>query len=433
MKSKRFFIVSILVLATICYTANAQAANERDDLYKELEIFAEGLAVIENKYVEEKPSHDLIYGAMSGMLMALDSYSQFLTPEDYKNLLVETEGKFGGLGIEITIRDGLLTIVSPIEDTPAWSKGIEAGDIIVKINGDLTKNITLHDAVNSLRGDPGTEVTLTLLRERTKTLEDITLTRDIIKIKDIKHAMILENRIGYIKIAEFREKTADDMSKALKRLSKEGLDGLIIDVRYNPGGLLTSAIDISSQFIEDGKVVVSTKSRSEPERIYTSVPFRTKYLDIPIIVLINKGSASGSEILAAALRENNKAVLVGETSFGKGSVQTIIPLSDGSAMRLTTSKYYTPNGTSIHEKGVEPDIVLEHKVSEGTDEAKKEEDMFKRLEQEKEFDYKKDSEIVRAIDLLKGLLILNPPVQMSTENRVQSTEKKADTKIEKKK
>lgn len=426
MRGKRFIFVSILILTAICHGVCAQAANARDELYKELEIFAEGLAVIENKYVEKKPSHDLIYGAMSGMLLALDSYSQFLTPDDYKNLLVETEGKFGGLGIEITIRDGLLTIVSPIEDTPAWNKGIEAGDIIVKINGDLTKNITLHEAVNRLRGDPGTDVTLTLLREKTKTLEDITLTRDIIKIKDIKHAMILENRIGYIKIAEFREKTADDLAKALKRLSKEGMDGLIIDVRYNPGGLLTSAIDISSQFVEDGKVIVSTKSRSEPERIYTSVPFRTKYLDIPIIVIINKGSASGSEILAAALRDNNKAILLGETSFGKGSVQTIIPLSDGSAMRLTTSKYYTPNGTSIHEKGIDPDIVMEREVSEETEKAKKEEDIFKRVEREKEFDYKKDPDIVRAIDLLKGLLVFN-------SHTPTSTEKKADMKIEKKK
>jgi len=403
MRAKGCIFAWVMVIIMICYTGQAYCAGSRDSLYKELEIFAEGLAVIENKYVEEKPPHDLIYGAMSGMLSALDSYSQFLTPDDYKNLLVETEGKFGGLGIEITIRDGLLTIVSPIEDTPAWKAGIEAGDIIVKIDGELTKGITLHDAVKTLRGEPQTDVTLTLLREKTKTLEDITITRDIIKIKDIKHAMILEGHIGYVKIAEFREKTADDLAKALRRLSKEGLDGLIIDVRYNPGGLLTSAIDISSQFIEDGKVIVSTKSRSEPERVYTAVPFRTKYLDIPIVVLINKGSASGSEILAAALRENNKAILVGETSFGKGSVQTIIPLSDGAAMRLTTSKYYTPRGTSIHEKGVEPDIVIEREVS---DESK--EDIFKRLQQEKEFDYTKDNQIVRAVDLLKGLLILNP-------------------------
>jgi carboxyl-terminal processing protease len=392
----------VVSLSIICGPFLVSAAS-RDDLYKELEIFAEGLAVIEKKYVEEKEAHDLIYGAMNGMLMSLDSYSQFLSPEDYKNLLVETEGQFGGLGIEITLRDGLLTIVSPIEDTPAWKAGIEAGDIIIKIEGELTKGITLHDAVKKMRGKPGTDITITILREKTKVVEDITITRGIIKIKDIKHAIILDDKIAYLRIAEFREKTSQDLSKELVRLKEEGMEGLIIDVRYNPGGLLTSAIDVSSQFVEDGKVIVSTKSRSEPERAYTSVPFRNKYLDIPIVVLINKGSASGSEILAAALRENNKAILLGETSFGKGSVQTIVPLSDGAAMRLTTSKYYTPSGTSIHEKGVEPDILV---VKEEAKESK--EDVFKEIDRDSEFDYTKDNQIVRAFDLIKGLLVLQP-------------------------
>ena len=395
--------VVIIVVASLTLIPFYARALARDDLYKELEIFAEGLAIIEKKYVEEKDAHDLIYGAMSGMLMSLDSYSQFLTPENYKNLLVETEGQFGGLGIEITIKDGILTIVSPIEDTPAWKAGVEAGDIIIKIDGVLTKGITLHDAVNKLRGKPGTEVTVTLLRDKSKVVEDLTITRGIIKIKDIKRALILKDKIAYVRIAEFREKTANDLSKALDAISQEGMEGLIIDVRHNPGGLLTSAIDVSSQFVEDGKVIVSTKSRSEPERVYTSVPFKRKFLNIPIVVLINKGSASGSEILAAALRENNKAVLLGEASFGKGSVQTIVPLTDGSALRLTTSKYYTPNGTSIHEKGVEPDILVERK----TDEAAKE-DVFEKIDQEAEFDYTKDNQIVRAFDLLKGLLVLQP-------------------------
>jgi carboxyl-terminal processing protease len=395
--------VAVIVVLSILFSPFSEAASERDDLYKELEIFAEGLAIIDKKYVEEKGAHDLIYGAMNGMLMALDSYSQFLTPDDYKNLLVETEGQFGGLGIEITIRDSLLTIVSPIDDTPAWKAGVEAGDIIVKIDGELTKGIVLHDAVKKLRGKPGTEVTVTLLREKTKTLEDVTITRGIIKIKDIKHAMILDDKIGYVRIAEFREKTSADLAKALNKLRQEKIQGLIIDVRYNPGGLLISAINISSQFVEDGKVIVSTKSRSEAEKVYSSIPFRKKYLDIPLVVLINKGSASGSEILAAALRDNNKAILLGETSFGKGSVQTIVPLSDGSAMRLTTSKYYTPNGISIHEKGIDPDILVE---KEKADESK--EDVFKNIDKDAEFDYTKDNQIVRAFDLIKGLLVLNP-------------------------
>ena len=351
---KAFMVIVVIMVALVFSYTNGFSLNKdksRDDLYRELEIFAEGLAVVEKKYVEDKSAEDLIYGAMGGLLMSLDSYSQFLDPDDYKNLLVDTEGKFGGLGIEITIRDGLLTIISPIEDTPAWEAGIKAGDIIIKIDGELTKGITLNEAVKKLRGDPGTEVKLTILREKDRKVEDITIVRGIIKIKDIKWALILEDGIGYVRIAEFREKTSQDLGKALEVLDKKGLKALIIDVRYNPGGLLSSAIDISSRFVPDGEVIVSTKSRSEPERVYKSVPLKKKYLDIPIVILINKGSASGSEILAAALRENERAILLGETTFGKGSVQTIVPLSDGSAMRLTTSKYYTPKGISIHEKG----------------------------------------------------------------------------------
>ena len=402
MKKRSIIFTIILAIVISSYQIGVSFGKENDDLYRELEIFAEGLAVIEGKYVEEKTAEDLVYGAMRGLALSLDAYSQFLTPDDYKNLLVETEGKFGGLGIEITIRNGLLTIISPIEDTPAWRAGIEAGDIIIKIEGELTKEITLNGAVKKLRGEPNTEVTITVLREKSRKVEDITIVRDIIKIKDIKRPAILEDGIGYVKIGEFRGSTSKDLSKALKVLEGEGLKALIIDVRNNPGGLLNSAIDISSKFLDEGMTVVSTDSRTEEKRIYKSVPFGKKYLDIPIIVLVNKGSASGSEILAAALRENNRAILLGETTFGKGSVQTILPLSDGSAMRLTTSKYYTPSDTSIHEKGIKPDIEISREVTE-----KVEEDVFKELDKKKEFDYKEDNQILRALDLIKGLLILS--------------------------
>ncbi len=402
---RKAFIVLVIVMvsATFFYRTACSSGKEkeREDIYKELEIFSEGLAVVEKKYVEDKKAQDLVYGAMRGLLGALDSYSQFLTPEDYKNLIVDTEGKFGGLGIEITIKDSLLTIISPIEDTPAWEAGVKAGDIILKIDGEVTKDITLNDAVKKLRGAPGTQVTITILREKDRKVEDVTIVRGIIKIKDIKRAMILEDGIGFVRIAEFRETTSNDLGKALEGLEKEGLEALIIDVRNNPGGLLSSAIDVSSRFVADGKTIVSTESRSEPEMVYKSVPLKQKYVDIPIVVLINKGSASGSEILAAALRENNRAILLGETTFGKGSVQTIVPLSDGSAMRLTTSKYYTPNGTSIHEKGVEPDIVVTNEVAE-----EMKEDVFEELEKKKEFDYKKDYQILRAVDLIKGIKVL---------------------------
>jgi carboxyl-terminal processing protease len=394
-------IVVFVCVGIFSYYNKVSIAKEREDnFYKELDVFAEALAIIEKKYVESKPPHDLIYGALDGLLASLDSYSEFLSPEEYRELLVDTEGKFGGLGIEITIRDTLLTIVSPIEDTPAWIAGLKPGDIIVKIDGKVTKGITITEAVKKLRGDPGTKVTLTVLKEKDKKLEDVTLVRAIIKIKDIKHAEILEDGIGYIRIAEFRENTARDLDKALQELNKKGLKAIVIDVRNNPGGLLESAIDVTSRFLETDKVVVSTKSRTENENVYKSVALREKYSALPMVVLVNKGSASASEILASALRDNKKAVVMGETSFGKGSVQTIIPLSDGSALRLTTSRYYTPLGTSIHEKGVVPDIVVANDV--GTDEK---EDVFKKLETKKEFDYNKDYPIVRAADFLKGMLV----------------------------
>ncbi len=403
MKNRLIVALMTVGVAAVIFSPEVVRGEEtRDALYKELEIFAEGLAVIEDEYVDQESPQDLVYGAMRGMLVSLDSYSQFLTPEDYKNLLVETEGKFGGLGIEITLKDGLLTIITPLEDTPAWKAGIKAGDIIVKIDGELTKEITLNEAVKKLRGKPGTEVTITVWREKEREVKDITITRDVIKIQDIKRALILEDGIGCIKIAEFRETTARDLDKALEKLNQQGLNALIIDVRNNPGGLLNSAIDIASRFLADGKTIVSTQSRSEAESTYKSLPFGHKYLKIPIVVLINKGSASGSEIVASALRENKRAILLGETTFGKGSVQTILPLSDGSALRLTTSKYYTPGGVSIHEKGVEPDIEVTDNNPDKTVT-----DVFEELDRKKDYDYRQDYQMLRALDLIKGLLVLN--------------------------
>jgi len=393
-------IVFILVVMVIGFSVNLSFAKERDALYENMDIFAEALAMVEKRHVEDKTPQDLVYGALAGLLSSLDAYSQFLTPEEYADLLTETEGEFGGLGIEITIKDNLLTIVSPIEDTPAWKAGLKAGDVIVKIEGEVTKGITLSEAVKKLRGEPDSEVTITVLREKDRKVEDVTIVRGIIKIKDIKRALILEDGIGYVRVAEFREHTVRDLDKELEKLKEEGIEGLIIDVRNNPGGLLYSAIEASSRFLEDGKTVVSTKSKTQKEMVYASLPARQKFLDIPIVVVINKGSASGSEILAAALRDNNRAILLGEKTFGKGSVQTIVPLSDGSALRLTTSKYYTPAGEAIHEEeGVAPDIEI-------VEEERKIEDVFEELKKKEEFDYRHDNQLVRALDLIKGILVL---------------------------
>jgi carboxyl-terminal processing protease len=401
---KRFnlFLLLVLVVSIFGYGVGYSLGEEKETTFKNFDILGEGIAIVEEKYVEEEKLKDLIYGAMKGVLSSLDSYSQFLTPDDYKNLIVETEGKFGGLGIEITIKDGVLTIISPIEDTPAWEAGIQPGDVIVEIDGETTKDITLNEAVKKLRGDPKTKVALTVLHPDQREVSEIEITRAIIKIEDIKNSSILENNIGYVKIAEFRESTAKDLGRELAKLLKEQeLEGLILDMRNNPGGLLSSAVDVASIFLKEGLPIVSTDSRNQEEVVYRSDPFSLKFLNMPVVVLINKGSASGSEIVAAALRDNNRAVLMGETTFGKGSVQTIVPLSDGSAMRLTTSRYYTPAGISIHQKGVEPDIVVKKtEVSES-------EDVFEKLRKEKNFEYKKDYQVIRALDLMKGLIVLS--------------------------
>ncbi len=400
---KIFVVLLILGIAYFSYWIGFSLGKEKDVFYKELDIFAESLALIEKKYIEEKNPKDLIYGAVNGLLSSLDAYSEFLSPENYKDLLTETEGKFGGLGIEITLKEGLLTVISPLEDTPAWRAGIKPQDIIVKIDNELTRGMSLNTAVKKMRGEPGTKVTLTILREKDKKIEEITLERAIIKIKDIRRSLILEDGIGYVRIAEFREETPKDLLIALKELKEKGLRGLIIDVRNNPGGLLSSAVEIASLFLEDDKIVVSTRSRTEKVNVFKASLSKEKILDIPLVVLINKGSASGSEILASALRENNRAILLGEKTFGKGSVQTVIPLSDGSALRLTTAHYFTPQGINIHEKGIEPDIL----VPEAEVSLSKEESVFENLEKKEDyFNYKKDIQILRALDLTKGFLVL---------------------------
>jgi carboxyl-terminal processing protease len=387
--------------------AEDQTAVNPDDknMYKQLDLMGEALSVIQNKYVDDVSAKDLIYGAINGLLLSLDSYSQFLPPDDYKELLVETEGKFGGVGIEITLRDGLLTVVSPLEDTPAWNAGLKAGDIIVKIDGELTRDITLQQAVKKLRGKPNTKVTITVLRAKDRKLEDITVTRDVIKIKDIKWAVILKDNIAYIRLTEFRESTARDLDKALADLETKGMKALVFDLRNNPGGLLDSAVAVASRFLADDKLVVYTKSRDGEQITYNAFSLQKKYLTIPMVVMINQGSASGSEIVAAGLRENKRAILLGEKSFGKGSVQTVVPLSDKSAVRITTAKYYTPAGNSIHEKGIEPDIVITKEEVDA--EGKESEDVFEQFKEEKvEFDYTKDYEILRALDLIKGLMVI---------------------------
>lgn len=387
MRKRIFATASVLFFLSLTISGIMLFGAEKlkkDKVYPDLELFSDALSIVHSAYVEEKSVHDLIYGALKGMLASLDPHSQFLEPDAFKELKVETEGQFGGLGIEITIKDNLLTIITPIEDTPAWKAGVMAGDRIVKIDGELTRNIELSDAVKKLRGKPGTEVQLTILRESENKVLEFTIVRDVIKVKDVKKAQILEDNIGYIRLVEFREETAKQLEAALKQLKDKGMDSLIFDVRYNPGGLLDVAVDVTSYFLPKDSLVVWTQGREAgSKQEFKSKQMAGFALDIPMVVLINEGSASGSEILAGALQDQRRAIIMGTKSFGKGSVQTVIPMSDNSALRLTTSKYFTPSGRSIHNVGIEPDIVVEQRIIPDS-ELIVEEDVFKKLQTREE-------------------------------------------------
>lgn len=416
---KKIIVGIILGVAIAVFSSLALSATDKkgkDDLYRQVSLFSDTLAIVQSDYMEETKPQDLIYGALKGMLASLDPHSQFMDPQAYSELKIDTEGKFGGLGIEITIKDGLITIVTPIDDTPAWKAGIKAGDKIVKINNEVTRDMLLSDAVKKMRGKPGEAVNLTILRESEKKLLDFKIVRDIIKIKDIKEARILDDGIGYIRLVEFREGTPKDFSAALNKLEKEGMNALVLDLRNNPGGLLDIAVKITGEFLEDGKVIVTTKSRKKTQDMELVSHAAHPIISMPMVVLINEGSASGSEILAGALQDYKRAIIVGIKSFGKGSVQTVIPLSDGSALRLTTSKYFTPLGREIHGKGVIPDVEVEEgkielaqkeeNILDNSEDAFREvENKDKNLSAAKEFDYKSDNQLARAVDILKVLKI----------------------------
>ncbi len=384
------------------------SASEREKTYRELELFADALAIVQTQYVEHKSPQELIYGALRGLLASLDPYSQFMDPDEYKELIIDTRGKFGGLGIEISVRDGLLTVISPLADTPAWRAGIKAGDIIVKINGEITKGITLTEAVKKLRGKPGTQVNITVLREGAPKMLNFNITREMIKVKDIKKSALIEGKIGYVSISEFRENTASELDKTLADLTKKGMQALVLDLRNNPGGLLMSAVKVTSRFIPTGELIVYTKSAEGKIVKYNSLNSKVKIINVPMVVLVNNGSASGSEILAGCLQDYKRAVIMGIKTFGKASVQSVVPLSDGSALRVTTAKYYTPQGRLIHQKGIQPDISVEERTMEVK--ASRQEAIFNKIEKphlRTDDFYKKDYQILRAVDLAKGLLIVS--------------------------
>lgn len=374
---KKTYIIGFVMLGLLGISSvgiSQVTAQVKKDLYSQVELFSYALTTIQSEYVDEKKPQDLIYGALKGMLSSLDPHSQFMDPDEYKDLKTETEGKFGGLGIEISMKDNLLTVIAPLEGSPAWRAGIKAGDRIVKIGHDVTRDMSLDDSVKKLRGEPGTKLNITVLRESDNSVLDLTITREIIHVDDIKAPHIIDDHIGYVRLTEFRENSYNELHQALEKLKAQGADSLVLDLRNNPGGLLDVAVKIAEDFLPAGKTIVSTKGRHAAENTVANSENKSgDFLEWPMAVMINEGSASGSEIVAGALRDNKRAVLVGVKSFGKGSVQSVIPLPDGSGLRLTTARYFTPSGVCINGIGITPDVVIDEKASkedQNTDEGK---------------------------------------------------------------
>lgn len=410
----------ILVFSSIGMTQKAGSVS--NETYDSLKIFSDVLGIVEQDYAEEVQPKKLIYGAIKGMMRDLDPHSNFLSPEEYSEMQIDTKGVFGGIGIEIGVKDNLLTVIAPIEDTPAFKAGITSGDRIVKIGEKSTKDMGLNEAVSLMRGPVGSNVTIHIMREGFDAPKPFTLTRATIKVKSVRFKT-LEEGFGYVRIAQFQENTSVELEKAIKEVKpKNGeFKGLILDLRNNPGGLLQEAVNVSNLFLDSG-LIVYTKGRAQGQDMLFKADASKSQPNYPMIVLVNGGSASASEIVAGALQDQKRAIVLGTQTFGKGSVQTIIPLNDGSALRITTSKYYTPSGRSIQAKGIEPDIVAGdaqkahvkekdlagHFAAEGEGEEKtdkkadKDKEKVKIVEQAQKPEDGEDVQLNRALEYLKG-------------------------------
>jgi carboxyl-terminal processing protease len=415
---RRFVLIVVGFLAIIngllvlrLFTAHA-AENDPDSGYAQIAVFAKAIQLLRQDYVDGNKTsyHDLVYAAMKGMLASLDPHSQFMEPDDFRDMQDDTRSRFNGLGIEVSTKNGVLTVVTPMEDTPAAKAGILAGDQILKINGTPTEKLELQQAVNLLRGKPEQKATLTILRPSSKEVKDYVLERAEVKVQSVKNAHLIDKdltgafKVGYVRVVQFNEPTAEELAKALDELQKQGMQALILDLRNNPGGLLNSAVDVCAQFLPPNTIVVSTQGRTESqERDYTTSSTAKERPRFPLAVLVNEGSASGAEIVSGALKDLKRAVLVGETTFGKGSVQNVLQLPDGSALRFTTAKYYTPGKQVIHGNGVTPNIAVpmtqeqEHALflSRNSD---------TKIGDEKTQIRSRDPQMLRAIDALKGVM-----------------------------
>ena len=417
-----FFIYAIIPLKTI------NADTNRQETYKQLNLFGDVFQRVQEQYVEEVTDKKLIESAISGMLQSLDPHSSYLSADSYKDMQVKTKGKFGGLGIEITMEDGVVKVVSPIDDTPAAKAGMKSGDLIIGVDGESIRGLTINESVSKLRGPVGSKVIITVVRDK-KDPYEIEIKRDIINIKSVKHNII--KNIGYVRLTTFSDTTTSGLEKALTEIKKNignKFQGLILDLRNNPGGLLNQSISVADAFLNQGEIV-STQGRNDDD---TSRVFAKKGDLIngqPLVVLINSGSASASEIVAGALKDHSRAIIIGTRSFGKGSVQSIIPLAGNGAMRLTTARYFTPSGISIQAKGIEPDIIVEAGVTDlkkAKNDNRREENLRGALDKNKkskkteivsDSDSDKpltplekllqDNQISRAVDMIRGISLFN--------------------------
>src|SRR5881398_3955743 len=409
-----FGLLLLALLFGIGFHTLRGADQDDDSGYSQISLFAKAIELIRQDYVDgcKTSYHDLVTAALKGMLSSLDPHSQFMDPNDFRDMQEDTRSRFNGLGIEVAMKNGLPTVVTAIEDTPAAKAGILAGDQILKINGASTERMDLQDAINVLRGPAGRKVTLTLLRPSTKEIKDYSLERAEIKVQSVKGVRLLDAeltgpfRIGYLRLIQFNEPTAEELSKALDDLQKQGMQALILDLRNNPGGLLNSAVDVCAQFLPPNTKVVSTQGRVvSQQHDYSTSGAKKERPNFPMVLLINEGSASGAEIVAGALKDLHRAVLVGETTFGKGSVQNVMQLPDGSAVRFTTAKYYTPSKQVIQGNGVAPNIRV-------TMTAEQERSLFAlrntgnmKPEDDKSIIKARDPQMLRAIDALKGVMV----------------------------
>jgi carboxyl-terminal processing protease len=425
--------INVIIGARV-YFSSAQAA-EKDSAYPSLELFSYVMEKVRKDYVDGQnlKYQDLVYGALKGMLNTLDPHSEFLEPEKYKELQNDTQGAFGGLGIVISMKDNFVTVVAPMDDSPGFRAGIMTGDRIVRIDGKSTDRMSLQEAVKTLRGEPGTEVRISVFRPSSNQLKDYKLARSVITVdmvKDIhgkKEFPLGEDKIGYVRLVQFGEKTSDDLEAALKKLKAQGMQALVLDLRWNPGGLLEQAVAVCEKFLPRGQLVVTTEGRNPAQNSSRHANGHDELPKMPIAVLVNLGSASASEIVAGCLQDLNRAIIVGEKTFGKGSVQSILPLQDGSALRLTTAKYYTPSHKVIHEEGITPTVPVVMSEEEGR--AVQLQWTPGGIESLEERDRQlvsqvHDSQLERAMDVLKGITLFSQRSPLP-EKRVARGEKMA--------